>query len=366
MLKDECNSLTGPGSGVRPRRGRAGSSALSVLAGAALMCAGTTAVALAAAHATSPAPAPQVCQPLPGAPPARPHPLRMPLPPLRVARAILRRLDRALAASPSSSSTPPPVDLCVSLQAVTATAQPGQAAVYRIRVWPSGGTVDAISVGLSLSTSRSSPPFHGAAFTYCGQGDDTATCVVGTLQPPGANELQAQASVPATAPSGDTVTLTATAAGLASGAASSGKVSASATVSIVAAPHTSARPTPTRSSSRHGRPHGSGSSGSAGGGLPSGLRPGGLPSLSSPSGSTTASNPSIEFPAISPGPDPTPVQPSRSARAAHGPYRASMAADVLPLNSGQLGAQVAGLIALVLGIALVIVRVSLRRPGGGG
>lgn len=37
-------------------------------------------------------------------------------------------------------------------------------------------------------------------------------------------------------------------------------------------------------------------------------------------------------------------------------------ADVLPLNPGQLSAQVAGLIVLGLGIILVFARISLRKP----
>ena len=359
MPKSERNSLTGPGSGGA-RRNRAGSPALGVLAGAALMCAGTTAAALAAAHSAG-VTAPQVCQPLPlpDSQPAGPWPVHLSFPPLRLARKILHKLDRALAAAPSSSPTPSPVDLCVSLQAVTATAQPGQAAAYRIRVWPSGGTVDGVSVQASVTTGRPSPPFRSPAFSYCGAGDGTATCTVGTLQASQASELQAQTDVPSAAPAGDTVTLTATVTGTASGAAGNGKVTASATVSVIAAPHTSPRPTPTHGSPGHGRPHSSSSPGDLG----TGLRPGGLPSLSNSSGSVTAGNPSIAFPAINPGPSSVPGTPARSVKPARGPYRPSAAANILPLNGGQVGAQVAGLIVLVLGVALVIVRVSLRRPG---
>jgi hypothetical protein len=329
------------------------------------MCAGTTAAALAAAHSAGAA-APPVCQPLPVSQSARPGPVHRPRPPFRLARRALRELDRALAAAPSTSPTLAPVELCVSVQAVTVTAQPGQPAAYRIRVWPSGGTVGGVFVQLSDSTGRSSPPFRAPAFSYCGAGDGTATCAVGTLQESQASELQAQVEVPAAAPAGDTVTLTAIVTGTAGGMTGNGTVTAAATVSIVAAPTTSTRPVPRHSSPGHGKPRRSSSPARPG----TGLRPGSLPSLSAPRtsagsiGSVTARNPSIAFPEISPAPSAAPSSPARSVvKPVRGPYRASAAADVLPLNGGQLGGQVAGLIVLILGIALVIVRVSLRRPG---
>jgi hypothetical protein len=88
-----------------------------------------------------------------------------------------------------------------------------------------------------------------------------------------------------------------------------------------------------------------------------------MPSLSRPGGSVTAGNPSIAFPAINPAPSSTPARPARIVKPDRGPYRASAAANILPLNRGQIGGQVAGLIVLILGVALVIVRVSVRKPG---
>ncbi|HEY2578037.1 MAG TPA: hypothetical protein VGI74_17180 [Streptosporangiaceae bacterium] len=352
----ERSSLTASGSGVWYRRNRAGASALTVLAGILLFCAGTTAAALAAADSAAGATSSQVCQTLPSSPLGGLH-----LAPLRLVRSVLHKLDRALGASPSPSPspTPGPVQLCISVQAVTGTAQPGQVAAYRIRVWPSGGAVGNVTVQASLTTGRASPPFRAPTFNFCGNGDGTATCAVGTMQPPQASDLQVQAAVPSAAPAGDSATLTATVTGAASQAGKPGQATTAATVSIVAAPPTSRRPAPTHShssSSGHGKQHGS----TGGGGT--GLQPVSLPSLSSPSGSTTAGDPAIEFPAITPVPDPAPVQPSRSAKATHGPYRASEAANIVPLNAGELGGQVAGLIVLVLGVALVLMRVSVRGP----
>jgi hypothetical protein len=46
----------------------------------------------------------------------------------------------------------------------------------------------------------------------------------------------------------------------------------------------------------------------------------------------------------------------------HAPYRATSVADILPLNSGQLSGQAAGLIVLGIGIILFFARISLRKP----
>jgi hypothetical protein len=69
------------------------------------------------------------------------------------------------------------------------------------------------------------------------------------------------------------------------------------------------------------------------------------------------------FPTIGPssGSPSSPGSPAGTAKTA-GPYRATAAADILPLNTRQVGSQVAGLIVLVIGIILVFARISLRKP----
>jgi hypothetical protein len=37
-------------------------------------------------------------------------------------------------------------------------------------------------------------------------------------------------------------------------------------------------------------------------------------------------------------------------------------ADILPLNGGQLGGQIAGLVVLAIGIVIAVARISLRKP----
>jgi hypothetical protein len=75
--------------------------------------------------------------------------------------------------------------------------------------------------------------------------------------------------------------------------------------------------------------------------------------------SSSGGNAGNLFPTISPTPG---SSGSASARDPHAPYRARAVADILPLNSRQLGSQVAGLVVLGLGIIIALARVSLRKP----
>jgi hypothetical protein len=353
------------GSSGRVGRRRAGSSLLGVLAGVTVLGTGTTAAALAAAHSAGPGAAVTMCQTLPAASPpgARPTPLPIPVPDLklvRVARALgLVPVVRSMgAAAPPSSSS---VQLCASVQAVAGTVEPGQSALFTIRVWPTGGTADNVTAQIALAPEHPLPTFPIPAFTYCDDGDQTPVCTLGPMQAGQTGELQAEVAVPSATSAGTEITLATVVTGTASGAVTSGSVTATATVDVVAAPPTS--PTGTHSSSpssggghssSHGKSQGSG-------GLTGNLQPGTLPSLASPGGTET--DPSALFPTIGPAPGSGGAGGSHHARITSGPYRATAAADVLPLNAGQLGAQIAGLLALAIGVCIAIARVSLRRPG---
>jgi hypothetical protein len=78
---------------------------------------------------------------------------------------------------------------------------------------------------------------------------------------------------------------------------------------------------------------------------------------------TSGQNPSGLFPTIEPssGTPGTGGTPGSGIKT-HKPYRASTVADILPLNSGQLSGQAAGLIVLGIGIILVFARISLHKP----
>ncbi len=265
----------------------------------------------------------------------------------------------------------------MSVQATASTVEPGQTAQYTMNVEPTGGLADDVTVQISVTPSG----FPAPAFTVCGPGDGSSTCQLGRLQANHTTELQAQVSVPKSATSGETVTLTATATGAAKGASSAGSVSRNAGVQVVAPPPTSPSPKKNHSSSGHGHHHGHSSSGHSGGSgsgdgvgtneQPSGSELGtglggssplsGLPPLTGIDSSGSSANPGNLFPTISPSTGPSGLAGSPTATP-HVPYHATSVADILPLNTRQVGSQLAGLIVLAIGIAIAVVRVSLRKP----
>ena len=92
---------------------------------------------------------------------------------------------------------------------------------------------------------------------------------------------------------------------------------------------------------------------------------GGVAPLTGLTGTGSGADPSNLFPTISPSPGATPPIPGGGSPAAttkHAPYHPTSVADVLPLNTGQVGSQVAGLVVLALGVIIAVARVSLRKP----
>jgi hypothetical protein len=81
------------------------------------------------------------------------------------------------------------------------------------------------------------------------------------------------------------------------------------------------------------------------------------PTLANPSGNGSVGDPSGLFPTIDPG-----SKKAGHTKSLSGPYKPSTVADVLPLNTSQVGSQVAGLVVLAIGIIIAIARVSLRKP----
>jgi hypothetical protein len=363
---------------VLRRKSRAGTTFLGAFAGLAVLGVGTVAAALVGIHST-PALASSVCQTLPTAPSSPPPGPTPSLSPKGGGS------GPGSAAAASSAAT----QLCVTVTAATGTVKPGQAALYTIDVQPTGGAVADVTVQISASPSS----FPAPAFSICGAGDGTQTCTLGAMRANKATELQAQDAVPGSASSGDSVTLTAKVTGVATGATTQGYVSGIASVHVVAPPPTtpkpskSTSPTSSKHSHSHGH-HGSGSGGHSGGSgsdqdsgvgtnlgnglgnsLGSGLGTGSTSSgsdlgpLTGLSGTSSGSDPSSLFPTISPSPPASGTGGSRPAAAGgRDPYHATSVADVLPLNNGLVGGQVAGLVVLAVGIIIAVVRVSVRKP----
>ncbi|MGH3155558.1 MAG: hypothetical protein ACRDNF_03115, partial [Streptosporangiaceae bacterium] len=193
------------------------------------------------------------------------------------------------------------------------------------------------------------------------------------MHPGQTTELEAAVAVPSKSAAGGTVTLAATVTGAATGATSTGSVTGSATVSVVATPPSSTSPGSGGHHSSSPRPspsHSSGSTGTTGssgntGGTGTDTQPfDSLPPLNSSGGGSdsTGGDSSNLFPTITPSTPSTPGTTGGSHGKVAKPYRATTVADVLPLNSGQIGGQIAGLIVLGLGIILVFARISLRKP----
>jgi hypothetical protein len=387
MLSRDLTPRDGSQPGVLRRKRRVGPTFLAAFAGLAVLGTGTATVALIGIH-SAPALASSVCQALPTAPSSPPP---GPTPSLSPGGGLTSKPESgpgsAAAASPAATQ------LCVTVTAVTSSVQPGHPAQYTIKVQPTGGAATDVTVQVSASPGS----FPAPTFTVCGSGDGTQTCTLGAMSAGHSTEVQAQDAVPSGASSGDSVTLTAKVTGVAKGATTQGSVSGIASVSVVAPPPTS--PGPKKSSSTdppggntHGHGHGSGGGGSGGhsGGSGSGQNTGAdngvgtnsdtglgtklgftgdfsstgsLDPLSGLSGTGSGADPSSLFPTISPSPGASGTGGSSPASSAgRAPYHPTSVADVLPLNTGQVGGQIAGLIVLALGVIIAVVRVSVRKP----
>jgi hypothetical protein len=389
MLSRDLTPRDGSQPGVLRRKRRDGPTFLAAFAGLAVLGTGTATVALIAIH-SAPALASSVCQALPTAPSSPPP---GPTPSLGPGGGVTSEPDSGSASAAAASTAA--TQLCVTVAAVTSSVQPGHPAQYTIKVQPTGGAATDVTVQVSVSPAS----FPAPTFTVCGSGDGTRTCTLGAMSAGHSTEVQAEDAVPSSASSGDKVTLTAKVTGVAKGATTQGSVSGIASVSVVAPPPTSKTPTPPPSSSPPGNNHthggggGGGSGGHSGGsgsgqgsgqnsgadngvgtnsgaGLGSNLgftpgdftSTGGLDPLSGLSGTGSGADPSSLFPTISPSPSAGTGGSSPASSAGRAPYHPTSVADVLPLNTGQVGGQIAGLIVLALGIIIAVVRVSVRKP----
>ena len=386
MLRREPTPRDGSQPGVLRRKSRAGPTFLATFSGLAVLGVGIAAAALVGLHSTQ-ALASSVCQALPTSPSSPP-----PGPSPSISPSGGTAASGSVSGSAAAAATVA-TQLCVTVTAATSTVQPGQSAQYKITVQPTGGGASDVIVQISASPGS----FPAPTFTVCGSGDGTQTCTLGGMRANQSTQLQAQDAVPSGASSGDSVTLIAKVTGVASGATTQGSVSEIASVGVVAPPPTSKTSTPKSGSTNpsgrsHGHGHGSGSGGSGGhsGGSGSsqdsgvgtnlgtnlgtglsaklGFGPGttsasDLAPLSGLTGTGSGADPGSLFPTISPSPAAPGTGGSPPATSGgHGPYHPTSVADVLPLNAGQVGGQVAGLVALALGIIVAVVRVSVRKP----
>lgn len=265
----------------------------------------------------------------------------------------------------------------MDVTALTASVHPGDEAQYSITVYPQGGTASDVTVQISLPAGQSTAGLPDPEFNICGDGQYTQVCTLHTMRVGLSTQMGAEVAVPSKDSGGGTVTLAATVSAAAVGADSAGTATGSASVSVVAASSTSPGGGGGHTGGSGGgggsHHHTGGSGGSGGSGGNSSGNTGGtttgdttpfdnLPPLTgSGSTSTSGGDSSNLFPTIGPSNNST-TGGSQGSKAAHKPYKATTVADILPLNTGQISGQLAGLIVLGLGIVLVFARISLRKP----
>jgi hypothetical protein len=222
------------------------------------------------------------------------------------------------------------VSLCVEVLPLQQSIELGQAAQWAVSAWTTGGNVPDATITLQAAPAGGGTP----DFSFgCGSGDGTSSCNLGAVDAGSAQrQFQAQFTVPLTAATVSSVSLTAT--GSAANLHTDPVASASVTVLAPLAPI--------------------GASGS----LPA-LPPIGVSaptSALSPGG-----NASSLFPALSPSAPATDGATTGGA-ALGGARQVANTSSAYTGAASSTGAEVAGLAALALAFILAVTRVSIRRP----
>ena len=258
---------------------------------------------------------------------------------------------------------------------VTASAnsvKPGGTILFRISAWSTSKEDGKITMGLTQSDKT--PVFSPPVFTVdsCTPPPTGTSCDLTLQAQPASSQLEAQVSVPKTAPAGETIKFAAT---VSVHNGSDSPLTATASAPTVTVARTSPSPSPsasnTEKSAGGGSPPSSTSGGSsvtipgvAGTSYSPGTRlPVGSTPLAGVAGTSTiipAGSASSLFPRITPSAVPSPAPGSLAS-----PGEQDQVTDPptipLSLSSSEFGAQLVGVIILLLGVAIAVTRVSLRK-----
>jgi hypothetical protein len=229
-----------------------------------------------------------------------------------------------------TAATTTQVKLCVGVLPIQQSRERGQAAQWAVAAWTTGGNVPDVKLQLRATPASAGTP----RFTFgCGSADGTSSCDLGAVDATSAQrQLQAQVTVPLTAATVTSVTLTAT--GSAANLRTDPAAGAAITVLTPPTP-VGASLTPTAGSVL----------GVSAPALSPSLSPGG--------------NASGLFPTLDPqSPDPRPAGTAGTA----GTRQVANTSALPAADSSILGAQVAGLVALALAAVFAVTRISIRRP----
>jgi hypothetical protein len=138
------------------------------------------------------------------------------------------------------------VSLCVSVAGAHSSTQRGHAAQWTVSAWTTGGNVPDATIRLLATPASGGAPGFSAG---CGDGDGTSACDLGPVDANSApRQLQAQLTVPVTATTVKSLSLTATgsAAHLTKDPQASGTVSITAPASTTAPPNPATHAPPTQ------------------------------------------------------------------------------------------------------------------------
>jgi hypothetical protein len=250
------------------------------------------------------------------------------------------------------------------------SVQPGDTVLFRISTWAFNSNKN----NGTITTTMQPTAFGQPTFTVGGCASKTSCTVSLPKSEPLTPNAEAEVVVPKSAPAGDKIAFTATVTVVGEPAL---KASQAAVVTVIKAASpsqspnagSSKSPNTNSSKSKAGTPAGStattpgtaGTTYSLGSSLPLGPLPGvgaaGVPGIST---TLPAGNASNLFPQINPS-----ATPSPGSQAISGKGRVQPVADSstipLSLSSSEFGAQIFGLIMLLLGAAIAVTRFSLRK-----
>jgi hypothetical protein len=221
--------------------------------------------------------------------------------------------------------------LCVEVAPLQQSRERGQAAQWAVAAWTTGGNVPDVKIQLRATPASAGTP----SFTFgCGSDDGKSLCDLGAVDSTSAlRQLQAQVTIPVTAATVTSVSLTATG----SAVNLHTDPAASAAITILTPP------TPVAASPA----------------LAAGTVPG-VSALNLPPSLSPGGNASGLFPTLDPQ---SPGSQSPDPRSAATPGTTQVAnTSALTAGSSTLGAQVAGLVALALAGVFAVTRISIRRP----
>jgi cobalamin biosynthesis Mg chelatase CobN len=267
---------------------------------------------------------------------------------------------------------------------VTASAksvQPGATVLFRISAYTNLSVTGAPGkITSTLTPSSKTPAFAAPVYTVGCSSTSGTTCNLTVPNKSSQPQVEAQVTVPKTATAGETVTyratvtvtdgsstLTATATAptiTVAKAATTPTASSSPSKKKAAAAATSSSAGSTSAGSTVDIPGLSGTTESVGAAIPLGALPAvaGV-STTIPGISTTvpAGNASNLFPQINPTASPSPAPGTPPASSKEADPVADSSRIPLSLGSSEFGAQIVGLIVLLLGVAIAVTRLSLRK-----